>query len=218
VHSQHVSSRSKQQRKRQRRALAAGGIVLGVGAVLVAASWTDRVLGNSDFGSSKFGIESSTDGGFAWSSHPIGAPNSLVFTSIATGLVPGSVVYAPVQLRVEAGSEPASVALQGASFSGTGVGNLSTELRYRVVRNAPTCDAAAFASSPTFVVGAGGAAALNTPAPSSFPLVAGAVPTDAGPAVPLCFEISLPATNDNWSNAALPNKTLVANWPFIGTL
>lgn len=174
------------------------------------------MLGSSDFASSKFGIESSTDGGSTWSSHPIGGPNALAFTTTATALVPGSVVYAPVQLRTEAGSTAGSVALEGATFSGTGIGNLSTALRYRVVRGSSTCDVSAFGGSPTFVVGAGAAVTLNTPAPAGFTLAAGVGPTLPGPAVPLCFEITLPASSENWTNAALPNKSLVANWPFVG--
>lgn len=205
-------------RQRQRRALAAGGIVLGIGAVLVAASWTDRVLGNTDFGSgAKFGIESSVDGGTTWASHPMGGPNPLTFSSTAAGLTPGTVVYAPVQLRTEVGSAAGSIVLQGASFTGTGVGSLSAELRYRVVRGAATCNAAAFSTTSTFVVGSSGAVTLDTAAPAAFPLAAGAVVTAPGVAMPLCFEISLPATNENWTNAALQNKILVANWPFVGT-
>ncbi|MGA9871793.1 MAG: hypothetical protein WBQ44_11715 [Rhodococcus sp. (in: high G+C Gram-positive bacteria)] len=152
-----------------------------------------------------------------WASHTIGGPNPLTFTANATGLTPGSVVYAPVQLRTEAGSGAASVTLKEATFTGTGVGTLSTELRYRVVRGAVDCSSASFTGSSTFVVGATGAVPLNTASPSAFPLASGAVPAEAGPAVPLCFEISLPPTNVNWTNAALQQKSLVANWPFVGT-
>ena len=186
-------------RQRQRRALAAGGTVLGIGAVLVAAGWTDTVLGSTEFATgSQFGIESSVDGGSMWSSHPIGAPNPLAFTTTATGMIPGSVVFAPVEL-------------------GSGVGSLSVALRYRVVRESAGCDAAAFTGSPNYVVGSGGPVSLDTSAPVAFPLPAGAGPTLAGPAVPLCFEVSLPATQENWTDATLQSKSLVANWPFEGT-
>ena len=205
-------------RQRQRRALAAGGTVLGIGAVLVAAGWTDTVLGSTEFATgSQFGIESSVDGGSMWSSRPIGAPNPLAFTTTATGMIPGSVVFAPVELRTEAGSAAASVTLQGAAFSGSGVGSLSVALRYRVVRESAGCDAAAFTGSPNYVVGSGGPVSLDTSAPVAFPLPAGAGPTLAGPAVPLCFEVSLPATQENWTDATLQSKSLVANWPFEGT-
>lgn len=190
-----------------------------MGAATVAASWTDKVLGNTDFASGgRFGIESSTDGGTTWASHPIGGPNPLVFTTSATGLIPGSVVYAPLRLRTESGSTAASVRLQPAAVLGTGVGNLSVELRYRVVRGGATCDAAAFGAASTFVVGSSsGSVSLNVGAAEDFPLAAGATAAVPGPAVPLCFEIALPATNANWTNSALQNKTLVANWPFVGT-
>lgn len=198
--------------------MAAGGLVLGVGSALVAASWTDQVVGSTEFASGdRFGIESSVDGGSTWSSHPVGAPNPLTFTTAATGVTPGSVIYAPVRIRTEQGSVGASVLLEGASFSGTGVGTLSTALRYRVIRGATSCDATAFGSTPTFVVGAAGAVPLDTPASGAFQLPAGSTSNEPGPGVPLCFEVSLPATNDNWTNPALQNKTVIANWPFVGT-
>ena len=96
-------------------------------------------------------------------------------------------------------------------------GSLSVALRYRVVRESAGCDAAAFTGSPNYVVGSGGPVSLDTSAPVAFPLPAGAGPTLAGPAVPLCFEVSLPATQENWTDATLQSKSLVANWPFEGT-
>jgi predicted ribosomally synthesized peptide with SipW-like signal peptide len=36
-------------KKRKVRALLAGGLVLGVGAAITLAAWTDNVFGNSDF-------------------------------------------------------------------------------------------------------------------------------------------------------------------------
>ncbi|SNS68300.1 hypothetical protein [Rhodococcoides kyotonense] len=206
-------------RQRQRRVLAAAGIVLGIGAVLVAASWTDKVLGSTDFASgTRFGIESSVDGGTTWASHPVGGPNPLSFSASATGLVPGSVVYAPVRLRTEVGSGAASVTLGAAGFSGTGNGTLSTALHYRVVRGAAVCDASVFGSGAVFVAGSSTASIpVGSPGSSAFPLAAGATPTAPGSAVLLCFEVGLPATTANWTNAALQNKTLVLNWPFVGT-
>ncbi|MCZ4564258.1 hypothetical protein O4160_25815 [Rhodococcus sp. IEGM 1401] len=91
-------------RSRQRRALAAGGIVLGFGAVLVAASWTDNVLGFANFQSGQFGIQSSVDNGVTWSSNPVtGTNNPLSFAPSVNAVVPGSVSYAPIRLRTDVG-------------------------------------------------------------------------------------------------------------------
>lgn len=58
------------------RALLAGGLVLGVGAAVTLAAWTDNEWVRGVFGTGTFGIEGSTDGS-AFSDNPTsGDPHS----------------------------------------------------------------------------------------------------------------------------------------------
>ncbi|MDI6628852.1 MAG: hypothetical protein QME72_14140 [Rhodococcus sp. (in: high G+C Gram-positive bacteria)] len=206
-------------RSRQRRALAAGGIVLGFGAVLVAASWTDNVLGFANFQSGQFGIQSSVDNGVTWSSNPVtGTNNPLSFAPSVNAVVPGSVSYAPIRLRTDVGSLAATIELNGAQL--TGDAELGGALVYRAVKlatPASPCGSAAFTGLPSWVVGSAGAVSVTTgSAPNVFTLPAG-TPTSEGASITVCFEISLPASPANWANPALQGKTATPDWAFVGT-
>ena len=206
-------------RSRQRRALAAGGIVLGFGAVLVAASWTDNVLGFASFQSGRFGIQSSVDNGVTWGSNPVtGTSNLLSFAPSVNAVVPGSVSYAPIRLRTDVGSAAAKIQLNGAQVAGDSV--LGGALVYRAVKlatPATPCASAAFTGSPSWVVGSAGAVSLTTGSgPDVFTLAAGD-PTAEGVETAVCFEIGLPAIPANWTNPALQGKTATPDWAFVGT-
>ncbi|MGC0365558.1 hypothetical protein ABH922_003542 [Rhodococcus sp. 27YEA15] len=196
-------------RARQIYALAASGLVLGISASAVAAAWHDSVAGTTSFQTSPFGIESKV--GTDWISHPSSNPGILDYSPAATNFRPGGVSYAAVSLRTVAKASQASVTLHGASVAGDSA--LGGALRYRVVKSA-TCNAMAFNGTPQFVVGSAGPATLTTGS------LAGAVilPTGGdspGAAVPLCFEVSLPNTQANWSNSALISKVATPTWQFV---
>lgn len=83
------------------RAILAGGLVLGVGAAITLAAWTDNEWATGVFGSGNFGIEGSTDG-TAFSDHPTEAEaEELEFTVGAENLAPDDVVYAPFAVQLE---------------------------------------------------------------------------------------------------------------------
>lgn len=83
------------------RAVLAGGLVLGVGAAITLAAWTDDEWATGLFGSGTFGIEGSTDG-TAFADHPTEADAAeLDFTVAADNLAPGDVVYAPFAVQLE---------------------------------------------------------------------------------------------------------------------
>lgn len=77
------------------RAVLAGGLVLGVGAAITLAAWSDQEWAIGTFGSGgAFGIEGSVDGG-AFSEHATeGAAAELNFQVNAENLAPGDNVYA----------------------------------------------------------------------------------------------------------------------------
>jgi predicted ribosomally synthesized peptide with SipW-like signal peptide len=78
----------------------AGGLVLGVGAAITLAAWTDNVFAKGVFGSGTFGIEGSANGaGFA--EHDDSAnPATLAFEVDADALSPGDTVYASFAVQL----------------------------------------------------------------------------------------------------------------------
>ncbi|GAA4476520.1 hypothetical protein GCM10023190_14180 [Enteractinococcus fodinae] len=95
------------------KALLAGGLVLGVGAVVTFASWTDQEWANASFSSSDFVLESSTNGE-DFKSHP-GNDAILDFDlDIAKNLAPGQELIAPFALRLSADTGHDAVVTMGA--------------------------------------------------------------------------------------------------------
>ncbi|MFD5598993.1 SipW-dependent-type signal peptide-containing protein [Leucobacter sp. NPDC058333] len=83
------------------RAILAGGLVLGVGAAITLAAWTDNEWVTGLFGSGNFGIEGSTDG-TAFTDHETEAGAAVLnFQVGADNLAPGDAVYAGFAVRLE---------------------------------------------------------------------------------------------------------------------
>lgn len=132
------------------RAVLAGALVLGVGATVTLASWTDHEYATGSFTASTFDTESSTVAD-VWASNSSAPGATLAFN--ATGMSPTDSKYAWVNVRTTAGSNVNGILeLAGSDTSGT----LVTVLQYRAVRTATTsttCDATAFSGSPTWIAG-----------------------------------------------------------------
>jgi predicted ribosomally synthesized peptide with SipW-like signal peptide len=188
--------------RRKIRAILAAGLVLGVGAAVTLAAWSDSVWGQSEFATDKWNVQGSFDGGTTWGEFATG-PAAGTFTfplTDATSLSPGESVKAPVSLRVG----PAVSALN-ASVTLTPSGNTSAlagELDLTVTE-AANCSAAGTT-------------------PSGWP--AGGPVATAGGATPIilngdmtprqfCFTVTLPA------NAELLNTTTTGQvrWEFKAT-
>ena len=93
-----------QERSRKRKALLAGGVVLGLGAVATLAAFSDDVFGSGEFNTGDFNIEGSADG-TAWDEYETaGDAAELTFQLNAEQMSPGQTVYAPFQIRVDAES------------------------------------------------------------------------------------------------------------------
>lgn len=96
-------------RRRKRKALLAGGTVLGLGAAVTLAAWTDDVWVSGSFAAGTFNVEGAVDAAganwqeYATSSGP-SSPGELQFTLNPTEMTPGDSVYAPLNLRI--GPEP----------------------------------------------------------------------------------------------------------------
>lgn len=101
------SAAQKQNRRKKTRAIMASGLVLGVGAAVTLAAWSDTVWGAGTFGTegSAFNIEGSFDGGENWAEHVSSAgegtngPGAMTFAQNANALIPGTPVYQLVGLH-----------------------------------------------------------------------------------------------------------------------
>ena len=85
-------------RRRKRRAMLAGGLVLGVGATMTLAAWTDDEFAKGIFNTTSFGIEGSTDGS-AWDDHtPEANAATMTFTG-GNAMSPNTTVYSRYAIR-----------------------------------------------------------------------------------------------------------------------
>ena len=96
------SAAQKQNRRKKTRAIMASGLVLGVGAAVTLAAWSDTVWGAGTFGTegSAFNIEGSFDGGTTWDEY-VTSDNAgpMMFAQNANALIPGQPVYQLVGLH-----------------------------------------------------------------------------------------------------------------------
>jgi hypothetical protein len=185
------------------RAALAGGLVLGLGAGLTVASWTDAAyVGSPVIMASSFALQTKT-GTAAYT-------DATTVAVAVSGVYPGSsgAVYLPILVRTKPGSVAGSVTFAHAASASSGLGAV---LRYRVVRSA-NCAASAFTGSPLWV--AGGA--------SSFPFVTSAQPAVAGPALAAdagseaayCVEFTL---DTGLAQASYQGAAAAVSFAFTGT-
>ncbi len=123
------------------KAILAGGLVLGVGAAITLAAWTDTEWAKSTFGSGAFGIEGSVDGGTNYDDHatePNAAP--LSFSVPAQKLSPNDTVYAGFAVRlISTSTNQANVAVTQNDASK--IPNTTATYKYTT---SATCDAAEY--------------------------------------------------------------------------
>lgn len=191
-------------RSRKFKAILAGGIVLGVGAAVTLAAWTDDEWAEGVFGAGSFNVEGSTDGSSFTDHESADGAASLDFQVGADNLSPGDTAAAPFVLRLDdATSYDATVALTSAAGSGDNTGALS----YEIVQVASAGDCSATATG-TSIVDAG--TALNsTGGAADFDLTAGSGST-AGAPVTLCFKVTAGDDLEQGQNTT-------AQWQFTAT-
>lgn len=123
------------------KAILAGGLVLGVGAAITLAAWTDTEWATGVFGAGTFGIEGSIDGGANYEEHATkpGAAD-VDFTLAASKLAPGDSVYGSFAVRlIQTSTNQASVAVTQDDASKLA----GTTVSYKYTATAE-CDAAAY--------------------------------------------------------------------------
>jgi predicted ribosomally synthesized peptide with SipW-like signal peptide len=202
-------------RKRKVRALLAGGLVLGIGAAVTLAAWSDNVFGNAEFAS---GDEPwNLQGNFAtgtpvWTPEYNTSPGGVLSfpVPLKDNMTPGDVVRAPLGLRLEPGQAlGASVTLTGPSNAGSTT--FGAALRYTVYSGVTATDCVAGNLGSTTVVAPNSPLGTGTTAPIVLPSGAPAI---AGTPVELCFVVTLPAGT---TNAVSGQSTGQLVWDFAGT-
>ena len=220
------SSRSSR-RNRKIAAVAAGLLVVGVGATYTLASWNDSewVWGGADgdpgIGTSEFNVQQDATSPYAapgafgdFESNP---GDELTFSAGAVALTPGDSTYAPVALRTATDSISGDVVLQGAvpaaGVTVADTGNLLWDaIRVDVYTStgaspAGACDATGIAATGWLQIVAD--ATLGTVANDTQSLDA-----NAGSTQHYCFVLNLP---DTPANQALQGKSIAPAWEFAAT-
>lgn len=197
---------------RKIRALLAGGVVLGVGAVATLAAWNDSEYATGTFTAGSFNLQGTTGGADGtYTDHAsAGAAAVLPVTTNAGNLSPGAVTYTAFWVRLAAGTTtPATLVLTGVTGGGTGnAANLAWTVD--AIPPAATCGAATVGTGTR--LGAGTTLnAVGTPGTTPVPLAIGAgTPTAAGAAVQLCFAVTASAS-------LAQGQTGIGTWQFTAT-
>ena len=190
------------------RAILAGALVLGVGASVTLASWTDSEYAAGTFTASTYRLESSTESSTLpnlWKDSTAGDASLVVS---AGGLSPEASKYAWLKIRTTAASTVGgSVSLT----SSTPDGDLSPALEYRAVLTDAACDSSAFSIAATYIAGSSStylpAASVQGP-PVASPLVAG-----SGNQLRYCFDVRISKGTPN----SYQGKSATVTWVFTGT-
>jgi len=188
------------------KAILAGGLVLGLGAAVTLAAWTDQEFATGTFTAGKFNLVGSTDG-TTFTDHAStdpGVPAALAFSANFNNLSPTSTVAAPYVLHLDATT---TVAGTGTLVTANGTGAALTHLTYKVIQVASVaaCTPAATGSAtiaPSAAFAAG-AVASTTP----YTLAAGNGTTTPGADVFLCIQVTSDGT-------LVQGSTATATWQF----
>lgn len=206
----------KSNRKRKVRALLAGGLVLGVGAAVTLAAWSDNVFANSDFatGDARWELQ-----GNIQTTTPLTEPGWLDYDTTPGGglafplvlkddLTPGDVVRAPLGIRLAPGQAlGANVTLDAPNLDPANL--LQSALTYGIYSGVTAADCVAGNVGAATLVPAG--SPLSTG--GNFTIASGA-PAQNGTPVELCYVVTLPA-NTASNVSGLQTGELV--WDFQGT-
>jgi predicted ribosomally synthesized peptide with SipW-like signal peptide len=185
------------------RAALAGGLVLGVGAAVTLASWTDSESSKGSFTASTFATQSSADG-TTFAANPSAPGATLTFS--AAGMAPGVDNYAFLDVRTTAST---TVGGTLALTSATATGLLAPGLGYRIVRIpvSTTCASTVFTGSPTFMAGDATTYLAVTTVPAS--PVASAIAA-AGGSTRMCVDLRILTT----APSSLQGTGGVVTWQF----
>lgn len=200
-------------RGRKIRAILAGGLVLGIGAAVTLAVWTDNEFATGTFRAGTFNLEGSTTSSTTgYAEHPSAPGATLAFTTpLAGNMSPNSVVYAPFWVRLAANTTSAAT-LDLTTLATTEAGGTANaaNLAYSVYAIGPTATCDSTATSGT-LVGQATTLASNAAIAGATPaLTIGSPVTSPGTAIQLCFIVSSGATLN-------PTTATTATWQLVAT-
>lgn len=216
--------------RRKRKAILAGGVVLGLGAAVTLAAWSDDVFADGVFNTGSFNMEgnaSTTMDTVEWdeydsaTSSEDSGPATLSFrqalssAAAPTTLQYNETVWAPLSVRLDGGTDtPGTFALASANF-GDGTSDLNNVLEYSVYTGVDA--AACTATTPTSTPG-GTAWYPQTPVGTLATGVTATgltVGTDENPGAPasMCLGVTL-TSNDKQYMGAGPVSVV---WNFTAT-
>lgn len=199
-----------QDRRRKRKAILAGGVVLGLGAAVTLAAWSDDVFADGIFGTGEFQLVGNVYGDTA-GYDDYGTPDeagTLAFQIAPLNMAPGDTVYAPISIATSTDTTTgAEVTLAGATSDG-GDQALFNALQYSVASTTAggTCDAGTFAAGETWL-----AQSPLTTGSGDNTFTVGAEQTAPEH---LCFAVTLPEADDSDTLQGLQTGPVV--WQFIG--
>jgi predicted ribosomally synthesized peptide with SipW-like signal peptide len=191
-------------RGRRLRAILAGGLVLGVGAAVTLAAWTDNEYATGTFTSGQFNLQGSTDNTTYADHNSAAGAAALSFSAPFSNLSPSQTVYAGFWVRLTANTTTAAN-LQLVGFTGTGAAAPQLTYSIYLIGATATCNA-------TTATGTAIATGLlnSTTATSTVVPLAAPASGNPGAAQQLCFAIT--------SSALLAqNTTATGTWQFTAT-
>ncbi|SDH27725.1 SipW-dependent-type signal peptide-containing protein [Agrococcus jejuensis] len=210
-----ATASKRRSRSRKIRAVLAGGLVLGIGAAITLAAWTDNEYATGTFTAGTFNMQGSTTSattGFSDHTSAAGAA-ALTFTAPFNNLSPGQVVYSPFWVRLAANTtSAATLDLVALTSTDTAPGTNSANLSYTVYAIGATaaCDATVTSGTPV-VMGTATTLAPNANVAGATPnLPNGSPVTAAGTATQLCFVVTA-------GSGLTQGGSTTATWQFTAT-
>lgn len=200
-------------KSRKIRALLAGGLVLGLGATVTLALWTDQVDVTGDFGAGGFVLEAGV-GGSDWSDSAVAA-----FTASGDQIEPEKVYYKEVHIRVKADNAlpngtdvELSAAITGAT-SPEGAFENNAHMTYAIydVSDAAACTAEGVGAKAA--VWSGTNLTDNITPAATLPKSTVTTKGNVGSSVELCFVV----TAKSQAGGLLALKGASTVWTFTGT-
>lgn len=192
-----------QERSRKRKALLAGGVVLGLGAVATLAAFSDDVFGTGQFNTGDFNIEGSADGD-AWDEYEtVNGAADLTFQLNALQMAPGQTVYAPFDIRIDAPSTLDGLITHNFVQA---EGTLAGLLTYSMASNSANCSVETPPAS--FDWGTDVSVTGETAGDSEVALESNASGTDGTP-IQVCIAVTLDDDQTAVNNADKSNPTTV---------
>jgi predicted ribosomally synthesized peptide with SipW-like signal peptide len=192
------------------RALLAGALVLGLGATMTLAFWTDPEFATGSFTATVFDTESSTTGipPSSWASHSTTPGAEMAFS--ATAMAPSVSHYAWINVRTTAATDVAgTIALASVSSTGT----LPAQIEYRVVRTISSTDlcGASFFLGADYLAGSNSSYIDASTVPGS--PVTEILLAASGNELRFCFDIRVKSTAPSNTQDATGTIT----WQFVAT-